>query len=358
MGVSDVRSAVWCPRTSAKPPTRLSGVALLSSRSWRMGPATWPGSAKEWRTSGINPLAGSSGPTASMRARLVSCAGTPPDRTFPCGGFVGTCLTKSTTRQSIADLNDRRDALGNAAADRYANDARNMHPKPERWLEDRVRRDIDDVAAVLKHAAKVMVLWPRQDRDELRAAHRVAARGPTRANTRAHCWMRVGELWQCAVCMATALSDESAARRRSETCAGEAKRLRQVLADPKGHRLAVGDVDGGSCVLCVVCGAWCRLRPRLLLEECRGMAGREAAGAAALKRFKQGYLPSDGAGGAAPMRRVDGVRPVSAAAVAHWECWREPARHELASWREAAPVRSSRAPTVTLREKVAFLCRD
>ena len=158
--------------------------------------------------------------------------------------------------------------------------------------------------------------------------------------------------------MATALSDESAARRRQETCPGEAKRLRQVLADPRGHRLAVGDVDGGPCVLCVACGAWCRLRPKLLLEACRGKAGREAAGTTALKRFKLGYLPSDGADGAAPLRRVDGVRPLSEDAVAHWECWREPAKHELASWREAAPVRSSPAQTLTLREKVAFLCRD
>ena len=37
------------------------------------------------------------------------------------------------------------------------------------------------------------------------------------------------------------------------------------------------------------------------------------------KRFKQGYRPSDGANAAAPLRRVDGVSPLGAAAVAHWE---------------------------------------
>jgi hypothetical protein len=303
-------------------------------------------------------------PPRQLRADSVYAGQARELRKYPSRAHVsmrwirGHMLDKVNNPQNIADLDERRDALGNAAADRYANVARDMHPQPEQWLADRVRRDIDDVTAVLKHAAKVMVLWPKVDRDELRAAHRVAARGPTRADTRTHCWIRVGEIWQCAACMATALSDESVARRRRESCRGVAKRLRQVLADPRGHRLAVGDVDGGPCVLCVVCGAWCRLRPKLLLEECRGMAGREAAGLTALKRFKQGYLPSDGTDGGAPTRRVDGVRPLSAKAVAHWECWREPARHDLASWREAAKVRASSCPTLTLREKVAFLCRD
>lgn len=110
--------------------------------------------------------------------------------------------------------------------------------------------------------------------------------------------------------------------------------MREVVADPKGHCLAVGDVEGGPCMLCVACGAWCRLRPVLLLEPCRGRAGRVAAGAEALKRFKQGYLPSDHA--REQWKRVDGVYPFSAKAIAHWDSWREPARHELASWRRAA----------------------
>jgi hypothetical protein len=168
------------------------------------------------------------------------------------------------------------------------------------------------------------------ERDELSAAGRTAARGHAKAPTRKHLWMAVGSMWQCASCMSTALSDTSASRRRRERCPGKANRLRQVLADPKGHQLAVADVDGGPCVLCVACGAWCRQRPRKLTEWCKGRAGREAAGGTALGRFKQGYLPSDGLDVTALQRRVDGVRPLTAQAVAHWDSWREPA------WREAA----------------------
>ena len=101
-------------------------------------------------------------------------------------------------------------------------------------------------------------------------------------------------------------------------------------------------------MLCAVCGAWCRLRSKLLLEQCQGMAGRTAAGVSAHQRTKQGYLPSDGADDAAPLCRVDGVRPVRAAvAVAHWV---------LVIWRYAARGRFSSAPTLPMREKVAFLC--
>ena len=75
--------------------------------------------------------------------------------------------------------------------------------------------------------------------------------------------------------------------------------------------------------------------PQKAHGELQGKAGREAAGTVALDRFKQGFLPSDGLDGSALMRRVHGVRPLSAQAVAHWDSWREPAR--LAASMEPEP---------------------
>jgi ribonuclease HI len=258
----------------------------------------------------------------------------------------GHVLDKVDNPRAIADPDERCDALGNAAADRRANDARDLHPRPSKGLADKVTQDIKDVEAVLAYAAKVLILWPKIDRDELRAAERTAGRRRPSNLGSHHRWMSVGRAWQCARCMSTALSDASAARRRRERCPGRAVRLRRVLAEPQGHQLAVADVDGGPCVLCVACGAWCRLRPRKLSESCKGKAGREAAGSVALARFKQGFLPSDGRDGAALQRRVHGVRPLSAQAVAHWDSWREPAR--LAASVEPEPPAPTRTGKVAV----------
>jgi hypothetical protein len=53
------------------------------------------------------------------------------------------------------------------------------------------------------------------------------------------------------------------------------------------------------------------------MVSCKGKAGRESAGTDALARFKQGFLPIDGPDGSALLRRVHGVRPMSAQAVTH-----------------------------------------
>jgi hypothetical protein len=70
----------------------------------------------------------------------------------------GHVLDTVVNPQVIADPAERRDALGNAAADRRANDARDLHPQPDQLLVDKVRQDVKDVEAVLAYAAKVLVL--------------------------------------------------------------------------------------------------------------------------------------------------------------------------------------------------------
>ena len=92
----------------------------------------------------------------------------------------GHVLDTVDNPQVIADPGECCDALGNAAADRRANDARELHPRPTKELADKVKQDIKDVEAVLAYAAKVLVLWPKIERDELRASERTAVRRRTR----------------------------------------------------------------------------------------------------------------------------------------------------------------------------------
>ena len=135
------------------------------------------------------------------------------------------------------------------------------------------------------------------------------------------------------------LLDASAARRRRERCPGQAVRLRRLLADPQDHQLAMADVDGGPCVLCVACGGWCRLRPR---EPWIAAKARRSAKPLAPSRLNGSSwascramavtAPHCGAG------CTEGDR--CAQAVAHRDSWREPARL-AASMEPEPPARTS-----------------
>ena len=47
-------------------------------------------------------------------------------------------------------------------------------------------------------------------------------------------------------------------------------------------------------MLCVACGAYATTKPKDLLSQCKGVAGRGAAGAHALKCFADGRMPATG----------------------------------------------------------------
>ena len=77
----------------------------------------------------------------------------------------------------------------------------------------------------------------------------------------------------------------------------------------------IADVDGGPCLLCAACGAYCTVKPRNLRFPCPGREARHPAGLAALKQFRAGYAPNcDEYKG----RRVHGVQPLHRAALDHW----------------------------------------
>ena len=115
--------------------------------------------------------------------------------------------------------------------------------------------------------------------------------------------------------MAAVFSPEAVDRRCREECAEDVAAVRNVVVEPRGHSLMIADVDGGPCLFCAVCGAYCTVKPRNLLEACPGRAGRQPAGLAALKRFRAGYAPSCGD---LIGRKLHGVQPLHAAALDQW----------------------------------------
>ena len=79
--------------------------------------------------------------------------------------------------------------------------------------------------------------------------------------------------------------------------------------------MMVADADGGPCLLCAACRAWCTTKPRNLQVPCVGSSGRVAAGFAALKRSRAGYVPDCGESRG---RRVHAVEPLHAWAREIW----------------------------------------
>jgi hypothetical protein len=142
-----------------------------------------------------------------------------------------------------------------------ANEGRARHPEPPTWLFDMAGREVSDAQAVILHAANVLPLWPRV-KEELAAARPFRNGRRRRIATSRHSWVALGERWQCRRCMAAAFSHENVCRREAEECEGDVRSVRRVILNPRGHNLMIADVDGGPCLLCVACGAWCTTKPK------------------------------------------------------------------------------------------------
>jgi hypothetical protein len=211
----------------------------------------------------------------------------------------------------------KRDAKGNDLADKEADSAMARHPQPTDWLRARVDREVIDAQAVILHAASILPLWPKATKAELKAA-RPAQAGRGRARRpidRAHQWIGVNGRWQCRLCLATTFSLEGRLRRDREECPGDAAAVRNVVLERRDHLLMVADVDGGPCIFCAACGAWCTTKPRDLLLPCGGRRARSAAGLAAPTRLCKEYVPDCGE---ARARRVHAVEALHCDATAHW----------------------------------------
>jgi hypothetical protein len=208
-------------------------------------------------------------------------------------------------------------AKGNGLGDSEADRAMARHPQPPDWLRARVDREVRDAQAVILHAASILPLWPKASKEELKAARPAdAGRGRTRRTIeRAHQWICVNGRWQCRFCLATTFSADGRQRRSREECLGDSVAVRMVVQERRGHLLMVADVDGGPCLFCAACGAWCTTKPRDLLLPCGGSSARSAAGLAALTRLRRGYVPDCGEWRG---RRVHAIEALHSGATAHW----------------------------------------
>ena len=113
------------------------------------------------------------------------------------------------------------------------------------------------------------------------------ARRPERAHEWAYAWGH----WQCLVCAAIA-QDGSRRRFKAEECPGQARHLRELLDDPKGHNLLVAAVHGQTIVACAGCGGWAAVRARSTLNsQCTHSKGR--ARTYVLKRIEKGLHPDN-----------------------------------------------------------------
>ena len=134
--------------------------------------------------------------------------------------------------------------------------------------------------------------------------------------------------------------------------------LRKVLTNRQGHCLMVADVDGGPCLFCAACGAWCTTKPQNLRLPCGGRGTREAAGMAALRRFREGYVPDCGDSRG---RRVHAVEQLCAGAAQHWNNVPLPKRSDAIArhFAESDIARANSLPPLgtrsTREEKVRYL---
>jgi hypothetical protein len=120
----------------------------------------------------------------------------------------------------------------------------------------------------------------------------------------------------------------------------------------------VADVDGGPCLFCAACGAWCTTKPVNLKEPCGGRDGRGSAGTAALRRFREGYVPDCGE---SRDRRVHAVEPLYAGAKEMWNTFPLPRRSGVLAqyFLDRSVERAASLPPPSswneLREKAKYL---
>ena len=134
----------------------------------------------------------------------------------------------------------------------------------------------------------MLPLWPPVPAEEKRLARR-EARAPTgRREKQGHRWAARRQGWQCTRCLAVVTSVARRAVRQREECPGKQDAVMQLVANPKGHCLMAGDVNGSPFLICVKCGA-STAKLRQLAVACSRV--RAPAGEAALKLFQQGWTP-------------------------------------------------------------------
>ena len=134
---------------------------------------------------------------------------------YPSASLVSLRWIKGHVEESAAvGERAKADAKGNGIADAEANVARDRHPQPPSWLAGKVAREVSDAQEVILYAARVLPLWPRPAKEELKAARPSRVARGRRNVERGHVWLHLGSKWQCRLCVSAAFSDGAMQRRR------------------------------------------------------------------------------------------------------------------------------------------------
>ena len=153
-----------------------------------------------------------------------------------------------------------------------ANIGRDLQPQPREDIRAAHAKDLERVKHVVKLVAALMHLWPKVPQEEIKAA-RAFSRAAESAKswrpdeTHYHQWIELPKCFQCAVCGTMARSKRPPTKYQHCLGAGDF-RLRDIIADPKGHSLAAGSAGGILFLTCVVCGAAGSAKPKMLRREC------------------------------------------------------------------------------------------
>ena len=199
-------------------------------------------------------------------------------------------------------------AKGNGAVDEQAKLGLGSHPGQSLQVLLQWDREWADATTTAKLIAAVGPMWPavrppdgrRLPCPERRTgdrAERTAARTlKEQAAQATHTWIQIRRRQYCTACGAfSARSGPGAA-----PCPGKSAYLAQLVADPRGHHILVGDIarpqvaKPTALLICQSCGAWSDTGvSRALLQGCAGRPPSKHA-RDAVRRAREGKYPKPG----------------------------------------------------------------
>ena len=226
---------------------------------------------------------------------------------------------------------DKFCAKGNGAADEQAKLGLGSHPDQSIQVLKQWDREWADATTTAKLIAAVGPMWPsvrppdgrrRLPCPERRTSHcaeRIKARKlADRAAQATHTWIQIRKRQYCIVCGAFRAGSGPGAA----PCPGKSAYLSQLIADPRGHHILVGDVTRPqvarptALLICQTCGAWSDTgESRALLQGCGGRPSSKHA-RDAVQRAKVGKYPKPG--GQYTGFRVESLQPLGLVSVAHY----------------------------------------
>ncbi len=216
---------------------------------------------------------------------------------------IEVCKTKA--HRAVGSLQpglDREDAIGNAAADRAAKEAVNLHPKPSPAQEQELASNCKRAALIIRTIGATMSTFKPMPRERMQRRP-VDREGAGIDGAGGHQWAFLHGMWRCRRCHKCATANKLEARRVHEKCDGLRDRHTMEGMASKGHDVVF---TGGEIPItfCAKCGAFSWRRSYGLATRCPRVP--TAAGKQALVRLRQGLVPWINAREAhLPRRRID-----------------------------------------------------